>query len=266
MKTLQLLIIFISVTGIAGFTFAKEITSETFELRPEKEINENSKEEEHKVKELTFRAKIADLWFKHDGLNDDKTLEKKKEDKKNKKNPPETVDISLQGEFYKNSKEVSIVSKKHIDRGTIEGLAESIFSAMKEGNLKWISENYVDEEEQHIKDAFKNKNDLKAAKHDFENIKAEYLIGHAVYKDYTLVFIEQEYNIGKKLIETVACRQTSDGWKMTNALGNDKTFDIVFAAVASGQVLDGDKVISKNTPVVNPRVVPSIMPIIDIVK
>ena len=141
-----------------------------------------------------------------------------------------------------------------------------MFSAMKEGNTKWIADNYVYEEKQHIKDAFKNQNDLKVAKHDFENIRAEHLVGNVIYKDYTLVFIEQEHSTGKKIIETIACKQTPDGWKMTNVLSNDKTFDIVFAAVASGQVLDGDKVISKNTPVVNTQIVPSIMPIINIIK
>ena len=56
--------------------FAKETTNEELKLRPEKEVNENSKkEEEHKIKELTFRAKISDLWFKHENLNDDKTLD-----------------------------------------------------------------------------------------------------------------------------------------------------------------------------------------------
>ena len=137
---------------------------------------------------------------------------------------------------------------------------------MKEGNLKWIVENYLDEEQHLVKDAFKDKNELKVAKLDFQNINTEHLIGHAIYKDYTLLFIEQGYNIGKNLIEAIACKQTQTGWKMTNALGNDKTFDIVFAAVSKGQILDGDKVISKNTPMVNPQVVPSIMPIIDIVK
>ena len=260
--------LFILSTTILVFNtnclFAKETTNEELKLRPEKEVNENSKkEEEHKIKELTFRAKISDLWFKHENLNDDKTLEKKRKDKKD---TSETVDISLLGEFYKTPIEVHTISKKKVDRNTIEGLTESVFSAMREGNLKWIAENYVDEEKQHIKDVFKNKNDLKAAKLDFESITTEHLVGHAIYKDYTLIFIEQEYNIGKKLIETIACKQTIDGWKMTNALGNDKTFDIVFAAVALGQVLDGDKVISKNTPVVNPRIIPSIMPIINIVK
>ena len=211
------------------------------ELRPEKE--------EHKVKELTFKANIADLWFKHDGLNDDKTLEKKKDAKKEEKNiMVETADVSLQGEFYKTPTEVHAIPKKQVDRSTIEGLAESVFSAMREGNLKWIAENYVDEEEEQIKDAFKNKNDLKAAKLDFENIKAEHLLGHAIYKDYTLVFIEQEYNIGKKLIETIACKQTTDGWKVTNGLGNDKTFDIVFAALSSGEVTNNKGIsLSRNS-------------------
>ncbi len=216
-------------------------------------------EEEHKVKELTFKANISDLWFKHENLNDDKTLEKK-----DKKDSSKTVEVALPGEFYETPTKVNTVSKNKVDRNTTLGLVESVFSAMKEGNLKWISENYVLEEEKTVKDAFKNKNDLKAAKQDFENIKSEHLLGHAIYKDSTLLFIEQEYNTGKKLVEIIACKQTPKGWKMTNALVSDKTYDIVFAAVSKGEIIDGNKVLSKTTPQANEQVVPSIMPVIEI--
>ena len=51
-----------------------------------------------------------------------------------------------------------------------------------------------------------------------------------------LVFIEENYINGKIMKESLACKKTEKGWKITNEFSDDKTFDIVFAALSSGEV------------------------------
>ena len=84
---------------------------------------------------------------------------------------------------------------------------------------------------------FEDKKNLKDNKLASKNIKAKYISGYAKYKDYNIVFIEEKYNNDRKITEAIACKETPEGWKITNETASDKTFDIVFAAVNSGEII-----------------------------
>lgn len=173
---------------------------------------------------LTFRAKKTDLWVK------DSTLAKEQSDN-------DFIEVELQGELYESPKQVFEITKKEINRNTLEGIVASVFSANKAADLKWIVDNFVDEEKDNAKLLFKNKKILKESQADAKSIRGRYIKGQAEYKDYIIVFVEEDYPRGKKVTEALTCKKTPDGWKVTNALANDETYDVVFAALASGDVL-----------------------------
>ena len=171
---------------------------------------------------IIFKVKRANLWVK--------------EKSKNKKNNNEFTEIILPGKLYTPPKELFTIEKKDVDRSNIENTVASVFSANKAGDLSWIIDNFTDSDKEEIKKLFKNKKILEESESDAQKIISIYIIGQADYKDSVLVFIEQDYLDGRKVKESLACKKTEKGWKVTNKFASDKTFDIVFAALSSGEV------------------------------
>lgn len=185
-------------------------------------------EQEAKESLLTFRAKKSDLWFKHEGSE----IEKTKKD---------TVETSLKGKLYNLPQQIVEVNKeKEVNRGTALGVVASYFSSSKKGNANWIASNFVDEEKDEIKKLLIKKEFLEERQKSASRIESEYLIGEAIHKEYTILFVEQHYKDGEKITEPLACKKVKGGWRITNSLSNDETFDIVFAALASGEVTNNN--------------------------
>ena len=172
--------------------------------------------------QIIFKVKSANLWVK--------------EKSKDKKNSNEFVEITLPGKLYNPPKEIFTIEKKDVDRSSIENIVASVFSANKAGDLSWIIDNFTDNDKEEIKKLFKNKKILEESESDAQKIISIYIIGQADYKDSVLVFIEQDYLDGSKVKESLACKKTEKGWKVTNKFASDKTFDIVFAALSSGEI------------------------------
>lgn len=185
--------------------------------------------ENQKPGELTFKAKYSSLWFKHDGLSetDDKIVE-----------------TTLPGILFDPPQEIKTINKKESDNSTPESVITSYFSAGKAGNLKWILSHFDGEEKEKMKASLKAGNNLKESKEAANLMKSIYITGKADYKDYIILFIEQDFESGKKATEAIACKKINEGWKLTNEISADKTFDIVFAALNAGEVSDGKN--SKN--------------------
>lgn len=170
--------------------------------------------------ELIFRANASDLW----------TDNSKAKDGKN------TVEVTLAGELYEEPAKIIGVSRKFSDKKTLEGLASSYFSSSKVGDIDWIQENFLDKEKDKIRSVYERKNAIEASKSGARSIKDAYITGKAEYKDYVILFIEQRYGDGTKVREALACKETKDGWRLTSSLTNDETFDVVFAALSTGEV------------------------------
>ena len=205
---------------------------------------EDSPKEENKKNELIFKARKSVLWLKH-------------EDPENKF-PGSTIQTKLSGEIYDVPKEIIDIKKKNVDRSTPSGAITSYFSASEKGDLKWIVENFLNEEQEKLKSVL-GKKTLKDSKSGAQGIDAKYITGHANYNGYTIIFVEQQYSDDRKVTEAIACKKTDDGWRLTNSLSEDKTFDIVFAALNSGEVTSGNKRIGFLGPIIN-------KPIIELVR
>ncbi|OGI20844.1 MAG: hypothetical protein A3B68_09955 [Candidatus Melainabacteria bacterium RIFCSPHIGHO2_02_FULL_34_12] len=180
---------------------------------------------------LIFKANKSSLWFKHG-------------DENNSKEEKNVVEVSLPGKVYDEPRLINDIAENKIDRSTPEGLVASYFSASEKGDIEWITENFVNEEKEKIKSVFQDKSTLKKSQKSAKNIKTKHVTGEAEYKGYKIVFVEENFGDKKIVAEALACKKEENEWKITNALSNDKTFDIVFAAVSSGEVDYGKR---KNT-------------------
>ncbi len=180
------------------------------------------KSEKVEIGEIKFKVKKANLWIK------EKNTDKKKLN--------EFAEITLPGKLYNPSKRILTIEKKEVNRNTIEGAVASVFSANKSGDLDWIVDNFIDKDKEKIKSIFKDKKILDQSQKDTEKIISTYIYGQADYKGSVLVFIEQDYIERGKIKESLALKKTEKGWKVTNEFVDDKTFDVVFAAVSAGEV------------------------------
>ncbi|MBI3591541.1 MAG: DUF4878 domain-containing protein [Candidatus Melainabacteria bacterium] len=210
----------------AGIIF---LNNNLFPVKAQVKLEENQIEKQIKKLEnakngqLIFRAKRSALWLKSSKFIEDKK-------------PNDVIEISLNGALYDTPKEVTEVARRNIDRSTPEGAAASFFSATKSGDVKWIVDNFVEDEQEEMKKLFKDKKTKKESNADANQIKSEFIIGTAQYNDHVILFVEQNYNDGRRVKEPMVCRKTPDGWKQTNALAEDDTFDVVFAALSTGKV------------------------------
>ena len=230
-NTLSILIslLLVALTFCIQSAFSEDIKPNN-EVKKKNEIQGKGKTKEKKSEEkkLTFRAKEANLWFKSSIPTTDEKIKKK------------FVETTLKGELYNPPKEILDVIKEKADRSTPENLLSSYFSASEEGDIDWIADNFLDAEKEKIKEVFNDKKNLKGSKKNATKMKSKQIVGEAYYKDFTLLFVEQNYGKGNIITEAVACKKTEDGWKVTNSISDDKTFDIVFAALSSGEVLDSE--------------------------
>ena len=244
MKKIYLTILVLVSIGITGVLFKaksedsmdnfgdilQKATKTILEKKPEKDI----KTEVVESGQVTFKAKRANLWLKQNSADE--------------KKPTESIEITLPGELYNPPKEILMVEKKEVNRSTIENTVASVFSANKSGDLNWISDNFMDNDKEKIKKLFKDKKIMEDSKSDAQKIISVSITGQADYKDSVLVFIEESYLNGKKVKESIACKKTEKGWKVTNEFSDDKTFDIVFAALSSGEVSIKEKESQKQEP------------------
>lgn len=240
MKNLNLAIL-VLVFVCTGSLFSKSIAEDS-ESSFEDLLNSTTKsvfEKKEKKKEIVesgqikFKVKKQNLWFKN-------KLEKTEK-------LSDFAELSLPGKLYDPPREIQTIEKKEeADRSTLENAVASVFSANKSGDLNWIVENFVDSEREKIKKIFQNKKLLEESKADAEKIISIYITGQVDYKDSTIVLIEQKYIDGRKAKESMACKKTEKGWRVTNEFSADKNFDIVFAALSYGEVFMKDKKLPEN--------------------
>ena len=214
----------------------EDILQETTNKILEKKIELGKKTSIIESGEIKFKVKRANLWFKEKSQDQDQ------------KQLSEFVEIFLPGKLYTPGKEITTIEKKDVDRSIIENAVASVFSANRAGKLDWIVDNFIDKDKAKVKSLFKNKKILEASQTDSQKIVAVYLIGQADYKDSVLVFIEQDYIDGRRVKESIALKDTESGWKVTNEFSNDETFDIVFAALSSGEISLKEKESSEKEP------------------
>lgn len=70
----------------------------------------------------------------------------------------------------------------------------------------------------------------------YKTVRKVDITGSAQLRDLTILFVREESDAGKALVLPITLAKTTSGWKQTNILSDDDTFDVVWMALRSGTV------------------------------
>ncbi len=172
---------------------------------------------------LTFRAKVADVQHRTNSLL------------KNKQ-PDDYVEITLPGKLLNPSTPVNLISRNQADWSTPEHAAASILSANIAGDLPWMIDNYVPAEREAVNKRLSDPDVLRTTVSYYQNLGRASMTGSAELRGFTLIFIQGLDEDGDATLLALALSKTPSGWKQTDALAHDDTFEIIWTALHTGGV------------------------------
>jgi hypothetical protein len=170
---------------------------------------------------LSFRVKIQDRAMKTDALQNGETL-------------GDYSEVTLPGALINPPLKLAPVAKANAKTDTPAAAAAADFSAEKADDADWIVSMFAPTDRADVTSMLADKSMRASNRGIFAHKDARYVRGQANYKDYVLLFI-----IDGKLSNTpqvLAFVKTPDGFRRTNALSSDDTFDIVWSALRLGEV------------------------------
>jgi hypothetical protein len=170
---------------------------------------------------LTFRALVSELGRRTGSFA------------KNKR-PQDSASVTLPGRLFDPPHAVALIERSRADWSTPEQVIASIRSANTAGDPEWIVENFVPAERAGIQKMLADPAIAKRNQDYYKSVRKVDITGSAQLRDLTILFVREESDAARVLPVTLA--KTSSGWKQTNALSNDDTFDVVWMALRSGTV------------------------------
>lgn len=147
------------------------------------------------------------------------------------KQPTDFVEVKLPGQLYDPPKQFNPIRKQAANWNTPTDAAVADFSAFKADDSSWILEDFVPEEEKDVRSLLDDKDAHQQNRKMFEARTERDITGQVKYKEYVIVLTRDS---GQAHPVPLTFKQTSSGWKRTNALSKDDTFDIVFSALYNG--------------------------------
>jgi len=172
---------------------------------------------------LTFRVKAADVQQKTN------TLLKNKQ-------PGDYVEIALPGKLLNPATPVNMISRSLADWSTPEHAAASILSANAAGDAAWIVENYVPSEREAVNKRLSQPNVIESTRNYYQNLGKVSMTGWTELRGFTLVFIQGLDEDGDATVLVLTLSKTPGGWKQTDALSHEDSFEIVWTALHTGGV------------------------------
>ena len=169
-------------------------------------------------KEISFRVKVANLGLQNNSLV-------------HGKQPTDVVEVRLPGKLYDSSKQFAPLNKQVANRNTPIDAAVSDFSAFKADDNNWILENFVTDEQDSVRSFLDDKQAHDQNRKIFEGRTERTITGEVTYNGYVIVFVR---DTAQTHPVPVTFTETPRGWKRTNSLSKDETFDIVFSALYNG--------------------------------
>lgn len=168
---------------------------------------------------LTFSAKVSDLGLQSNSLAAGKSA-------------GDTVEVILPGKRYFVPKPTPPIAREMANRRTPVQAASSDHFAFRSDDADWILENFAEADQKEVR-GWLNDNKIRAAnKSYYSSLETMQIWGEAELQGYRLVFVR--YNDDKANSAVLTFTETPGGWKRTNALKADETFDVVFASVLNG--------------------------------
>ena len=170
---------------------------------------------------LLFRVQIGDRGMKTDAISKDKTL-------------TDYSQVTLPGALIKPPIKLAPVAKANAKFDTPPNAAAADFSAEKSDDADWIVSMFAPGDRADVKSMLADKAMRDRNRGIFAHKDARYVRGQANYKNYVLLFII-DGNLDNAP-NVLAFVKTPDGFRRTNALSADDTFDIVWSALRLGEV------------------------------
>ncbi len=170
---------------------------------------------------LLFRVQIGDRGMKTDAISKDKTL-------------TDYSQVTLPGALIKPPLKLAPVAKQNAKFDTPTAAAAADFSAEKSDDADWIVSMFAPGDRADVRSMLADQNMRARNRGIFVHKDARYVRGQANYKNYVLLFIV-DGNLDNSP-NVLAFVKTPDGFRRTNALSADDTFDIVWSALRLGEV------------------------------
>jgi hypothetical protein len=172
---------------------------------------------------LTFQAKVADLRKPGNSLA-------------RNKRPDDLVEIALPGRMLEVPAVVKLVGRREADWSTPEGAVAAILSAQIAGDVPWILQSFVPTERNEALKQFADPVAVERGRESYAAMGKFVITGQAELHGFTVVFVRGEEEDGDSTVLTVNLSKTPSGWKQTDALAHDDTFDVVSIALHTGTV------------------------------
>ena len=169
---------------------------------------------------LLFHVKVAELGLQSSSLAKGKAAS-------------DFVDVSLPGQIFSPPVKLALEKRSSAKRDTPLAAAASDFSANKTDDAKWMLEDFATEDRTEIRSFLDDKGLREANRRIFQRIDARYVSGEANYRDYVLLFVREGHSPNPAVM---TLEKTPEGYKRTNALSKDETFDVVWSALRNGEV------------------------------
>jgi hypothetical protein len=170
---------------------------------------------------LLFRVQIGDRGMKTDAISKGKTL-------------GDYSEVTLPGALIKPPQKLAPVAKANAKFDTPVNAAAADFSAEKSDDADWIVSMFAPGDRADVKSMLADTAMRTRNRGIFAHKDARYVRGQANYKNYVLLFIV-DGNLDNAP-NVLAFVKTPDGFRRTNALSADDTFDIVWSALRLGEV------------------------------
>jgi hypothetical protein len=170
---------------------------------------------------LLFRVQIGDRGMKTDAISKGKTL-------------TDYSEVTLPGSLIKPPLKLAPVAKANAKFDTPVNAAAADFSAEKSDDADWIVSVFAPADRAGVKSMLADRAMRERNRGIFAHKDARYVRGQANYKNYVLLFIvDGNFDNAANVLAFV---KTPDGFRRTNALSADDTFDIVWSALRLGEV------------------------------
>ncbi len=170
---------------------------------------------------LLFRVQIGDRGMKTDAISKDKSL-------------TDYSEVTLPGTLIKPPLKLAPVAKANAKFDTPTAAAAADFSAEKSDDADWIVSMFAPADRADVKSMLADRAMRARNRGIFAHKDARYVRGQANYKKYVLLFIV-DGNLDNSP-NVLAFVKIPDGFRRTNALSADDTFDIVWSALRLGEV------------------------------
>jgi hypothetical protein len=150
------------------------------------------------------------------------------------KGPDDVVEVVLPGRLFTPPVAPKQIQRSEADWSTPENAMASIMSANMAGDVSWIVENFVPAEHEQAGKQFIDPKAAGRISVYYRGIGTIEMTGQAEVRGFLVVFLRAIDEDGDPNFLTVTLAKGPAGWRQTDALAKDDTFEVIATAVRTG--------------------------------